>query len=146
MNAWILLLGRVLYGFFFIMSGYGHLTKLGMMAQYAGSQGVPAPKLAVGVSGLMLLGGGLSILLGFEPRIGALLLVAFLVPTAVLMHRFWGVADPMMAQNQMIHFWKNVVMAAAALLMYSFSTLNTGPWSCSLRRYGTAGRIPRLGP
>ncbi len=134
MNAWILLLGRVLYGFFFIMSGYGHLTKLGMMAQYAGSQGVPAPKLAVGVSGLMLLGGGLSILLGFEPRIGALLLVAFLVPTAVLMHRFWGVPDPMMAQNQMIHFWKNIVMAGAALMIYYFATVYPEAWPHSLGR------------
>ena len=57
-----------------------------MMAQYAGSQGVPMPKLGVGVTGLMLLAGGFSILLGFEPRIGALLLVAFLVPTAIVMH------------------------------------------------------------
>ena len=134
MNAWILLLGRVLYGFFFIMSGYGHLTKLGMMAQYAGSQGVPAPKLAVGVTGLMLVGGGLSILLGFEPRIGALLLVAFLVPTAVLMHRFWGVPDPMMAQNQMIHFWKNIVMAGAALMIYYFATVYPEAWPHSLGR------------
>ena len=124
MNAWILLLGRVMFSVFFIMSGYNHLTKLGMMAQYAGSQGVPAPKLAVGVTGLMLVGGGLSILLGFEPRIGALLLVAFLVPTALLMHRFWGVADPMMAQNQMIHFWKNIVMAGASLMIYYFVTLH----------------------
>jgi uncharacterized membrane protein YphA (DoxX/SURF4 family) len=131
-NAWILLLGRVLYSMFFIMSGFNHLTKLEMMAQYAGSQGVPAPKLAVGVSGLMLIGGGLSILLGFEPRIGALLLVAFLVPTAVLMHRFWGVADPMMAQNQFIHFWKNIVMAGAALLIYYFATVYPGAWPYSL--------------
>ena len=131
-NAWILLLGRVLYSMFFIMSGFNHLTKLEMMAQYAGSQGVPAPKLAVGVSGLMLIGGGLSILLGFEPRIGALLLVAFLVPTAVLMHRFWGVADPMMAQNQFIHFWKNIVMAGAALLIYYFATVYPEAWPYSL--------------
>jgi len=131
-NAWILLLGRVLYSMFFIMSGFNHLTKLEMMAQYAGSQGVPAPKLAVGVSGLMLIGGGLSILLGFEPRIGALLLVAFLVPTALLMHRFWGVADPMMAQNQFIHFWKNIVMAGAALLIYYFATVYPEAWPYSL--------------
>jgi uncharacterized membrane protein YphA (DoxX/SURF4 family) len=131
-NAWILLLGRVLYSVFFLMSGYNHLTKLGMMAQYAGSQGVPAPKLAVGVSGLMLIAGGLSILLGFEPRIGALLLVAFLVPTAVLMHRFWGVADPMVAQNQFIHFWKNIVMAGAALQIYYFATVYPGAWPYSL--------------
>jgi len=134
MNAWILLLGRIMFSVFFIMSGYNHLTKLGMMAQYAGSQGVPAPKLAVGVTGLMLVGGGLSILLGFEPRIGALLLVAFLVPTAVLMHRFWGVADPMMAQNQMIHFWKNIVMAGALLMIYYFVTLHPEAWPYSLGR------------
>ncbi len=134
MNAWILLLGRVLYSVFFIMSGYNHLTKMGMMAQYAGSQGVPAPKLAVGVTGLMLLGGGLSILLGFEPRIGALVLVAFLVPTAIIMHRFWGVADPMMAQNQMIHFWKNIVAAGGALMIYYFATLYPGAWPYSLGR------------
>lgn len=134
MNAWILLLGRVLYSFFFIRSGYNHLTKLNMMAQYAGSQGVPMAKLGVGVSGVMLVAGGLSILLGFEPRIGALLLVAFLVPTAVMMHRFWGVADPMAAQNQMIHFWKNIVMAGAALMIYYFATVSPGAWPYSIGR------------
>jgi uncharacterized membrane protein YphA (DoxX/SURF4 family) len=132
MNAWILLLGRVLYSLFFIMSGYNHLTKLGMMAQYAGSQGVPAPKLAVGATGLMLLGGGLSILLGVEPRIGALLLVVFLVPTAFTMHRFWGVADAMMAQNQFIHFWKNIVAAGGALMIYYFATVYPEAWPYSV--------------
>ena len=134
MNAWILLLGRVVFSLFFIMSGYGHLTKTGMMAQYAGSQGVPAPKLAVAVTGLMLVGGGLSILVGFEPRIGALLLVAFLVPTAVIMHRFWGVADAMMAQNQSIHFWKNMTLAGAALIIYYFATTYPEAWPYSVGR------------
>ena len=134
MNAAILLLGRVLFSVFFIMSGYGHLTRLGMMAQYAASQGVPAPKLAVGGTGLMLLGGGFSILLGFEPRIGALLLVAFLVPTAIVMHRFWGVADPMMAQNQQVHFWKNIALASAALMIYYFATVYPEAWPYSLGR------------
>ena len=134
MNEMILLTGRVLFSVFFLMSGYNHLTKIGMMAQYAGSQGVPAPKLAVAVTGLMLVAGGLSLLLGFEPRWGALLLVAFLVPTAFIMHRFWGVADPMMAQNQMIHFWKNIVMAGAALMFYYFATMYPEPWPYSLGR------------
>ena len=134
MNEMIFLAGRVLFSVFFLMSGYNHLTKIGMMAQYAGSQGVPAPKLAVGFTGLMLVAGGLSILLGYEPRWGALLLVLFLLPTAVTMHRFWGVADPMMAQNQMIHFWKNIVMAGAALMFYYFATMYPEPWPYSLGR------------
>lgn len=134
MDAWILLLGRVLFSVFFMISGYNHLTKTAMMAQYAGSQGVPVPKLAVAVTGLMLVGGGLSILLGFEPRIGALLLFTFLVPTAFTMHRFWGVPDPMVAQNQMIHFWKNIVMAGAALMIYYFATVYPEAWPYSLGR------------
>ena len=134
MHQAIFLAGRVLFSVFFLMSGYNHLTKLGMMAQYAGSQGMPAPRLAVAVTGLMLLAGGLSILLGYQVRWGALLLVVFLVSAAVTMHRFWGVADPMMAQNQMIHFWKNIVMAGGALMIYYFATVHPEPWPYSLGR------------
>jgi putative oxidoreductase len=134
MNDVVFLAGRVLFSVLFLMSGYNHLTKLDMMAQYAGSQGLPAPKLAVAVSGLMLLAGGLSILLGYDVRWGALLLVVFLIPTAVTMHRFWGVADPMAAQNQMIHFSKNIAMAGAALMIYYFATVYPGPWPYSLGR------------
>jgi putative oxidoreductase len=131
-NAWILLVGRVLFSLFFLMSGYNHLTKTSMMAQYAGSQGMPAPTLAVAVSGVMLLAGGLSFLLGYQVRWGALLLVVFLVTAAVTMHKFWGVADPMMAQGQFINFWKNIVIAGATLIIYYYATLHPEPWPYSL--------------
>ncbi|HEX9610289.1 MAG TPA: DoxX family protein [Gemmatimonadales bacterium] len=134
MNQYLFLAGRVLFSWMFIVSGFNHLTKMGMMAQYSASQGVPAPTLAVAVTGLMLLAGGFSILLGYKPRWGALLLVVFLVPTAVIMHRFWGVADPMMAQNQMAHFWKNIVMAGGALMIYYFATVHPERWPYSLGR------------
>ena len=129
-----LLVGRVVFSFFFIYSGFNHLTKLSSYAQYAGSSGVPAPTLAVAVTGLMMLAGGFSILLGYKPRWGALLLVAFLVPTAVMMHRFWGVADPMMAANQAAHFWKNIVIAGATLMIYHFATAHPERWPYSLGR------------
>ena len=134
MNDVILLAGRILVSLFFIMSGYNHLTKLGMMAQYAGSQGLPAPKLAVAVSGLMLLAGGVSILLGFQVGWGALLLVVFLISAAVTMHRFWGVADPMMAANQAAHFWKNIALTGATLMIYYFATVHPEAWPYSLGR------------
>ena len=129
-----LLVGRVVFSFFFIYSGFNHLTKLSAYAQYAGSSGVPAPTLAVFVTGLMLLAGGFSILLGYKPRWGALLLVAFLVPTSVMMHRFWGVADPMMAANQAAHFWKNIVIAGSALMIYYFATVHPERWPYSVGR------------
>lgn len=134
MASALLLVGRVVFSFFFIYSGFNHLTKLKSSSQYAASSGVPAPKLSVAVSGLMLIAGGASILLGIYPRWGALLLIAFLLPSAFLMHKFWGVADPMVAANQAAQFWKNIALAGAALMIYAFATLYPMPWPYSLGR------------
>lgn len=128
MGGIVLLIGRVLFSFFFIMSGFNHLTKLSMMSAYADSAGVPAPTIAVAVTGLMLLAGGLSVLLGVKPKLGAALLVVFLVPTAFIVHKFWGIADPMMAANQAAHFWKNITMAGGALMIYGLAELYPGRW------------------
>ncbi len=134
MGGMVLLIGRVVFSFFFIYSGFNHLTKLSMYSQYAGASGVPAPTVAVAVTGLMLLGGGLSILLGVQPKWGAALLVVFLVPTAVMVHKFWGISDPMLAANQAAHFWKNIALAGAALMIFSFATLYPMRWPYSLGR------------
>ena len=51
-----------------------------------------------------------------------------------MMHRFWGVADPMMAANQAGHFWKNITLAGACLMLYGFATLYPARWPYSLGR------------
>jgi uncharacterized membrane protein YphA (DoxX/SURF4 family) len=132
MNDVFFLLGRVLFASLFIMSGITHLTKVEALAQYAASGGVPAPKVAVVVTGVMILVGGVSILLGYQPAVGALLLAIFLIPVAIIMHRFWGLADAAMAQSQRTHFWKNIAMAGAALMIYYFATVYPEAWPYSL--------------
>src|SRR5256885_15329174 len=104
MGGKVLLLGRVVFSFFFIYSGFNHLTKLSMYSQYAGASGVPAPTLLTAVSGVMLLAGGFSILLGVQVRWGALLIAAFLVPAALTVHKFWGITDPVLAGDQQAPF------------------------------------------
>lgn len=128
----VFLIGRILFAAIFIVSGIGHLTKAQAMAQYATAFKVPQPRLAVVVTGLMILAGGLSILLGVAVQAGALLLVIFLVPVAIFMHRFWGVPDPMQAATQQAHFMKNLSLAGAALLIYFFSTLHPTMWVFAL--------------
>ena len=128
----IVFLGRLFFTLMFIMSGPNHFSK--QMIGYAAAQGVPLASLAVPISGVLAFLGGLSILLGYRAKIGAWLIVLFLVPVTLTMHKFWGVADPMMAQNQMIHFWKNIVMAGASLMIYYFVTLHPEPWPYSLGR------------
>src|SRR5437867_11761245 len=141
----VFLIGRILFAAMFINSGIAHLTKLAPMSQYAASQKGPAPKLAVAFSGLMILAGGLSILLGVAPQAGAPLLILFLIPTAFLMHRFWGVQAQMLAANQMAHFMKNVTLAGGALLIYYFTALHPEAWGLSLgrRRAARSQPLPR---
>jgi putative oxidoreductase len=127
---WLYLIGRVVYSSLFLMSGVSHFAKMGAMKQYAAYKGVPAPSLMVPLTGLMLLGGGLSVLLGVYMEIGTWLLVLFLVPTAYFMHDFWKLQDPMERQNQQAHFMKNMVMAGAALVFYWFvQTYGYGPFT-----------------
>ena len=78
---------------------------------------------------------GLSVLLGFHARIGGLLLVVFLVPVTLAMHKFWGVADPAVAQLQMILFTKNLALIGGALLIAFFGA---GPTSLDARRAASA--------
>ena len=82
----------------------------------------------------MLLAGGLSVLLGVQPRWGALLIALFLVPAAFTVHKFWGIADPMMAANQAAHFWKNIALTGACLMVYGLATLYPMRWPYSLSR------------
>ena len=125
----IVLLGRLFFALIFLLSGPNHFSK--QTIAYASSQGVPLASLAVPFSGLLALAGGLSILLGYRAKIGAWLIVLFLVPVTFMMHKFWGVPDPMMAQIQMIMFMKNVSMVGGALLISQFGA---GPFSLDARR------------
>jgi len=110
------------------MAGPNHFS--GQTIAYAASQGVPLASIAVPLSGVLAIVGGLSILLGYRARIGAWLIVLFLVAVTPMMHKFWTVTDPMMQQMQMIMFMKNVAMLGGALLI---SQLGAGPWSLDSR-------------
>jgi uncharacterized membrane protein YphA (DoxX/SURF4 family) len=130
----VFLIGRILFAWIFILSGIAHLTQAQGMAQYAAMFKVPQPKLAVIVSGLMILAGGLSILLGVEVETGATLLVIFLVLAAIYMHPFWGVPDPMQHATQRAHFMKNLSLAGAALLICYFAKVAPDAWVFALRK------------
>jgi putative oxidoreductase len=136
MGGKVLLLGRVVFAYFFLYSGFNHLTKLSTYSQYAGASGVPAPTLLTAIAGLMLIAGGLSVLLGVQVRVGVLLIAAFLIPAAFMVHKFWAIADPMMAANQAAQFWKNITLTGACLMIFAFVTLYPARWPYSIGRAG----------
>lgn len=114
----VVLLGRFFFSLIFLMSAPNHFSE-GTIA-YAAAQAVPLASIMVPLSGIIALAGALSVLLGYHAKIGAWLLVLFLVPVTLMMHAFWAVPDPAAAQIQMIMFLKNVAMLGGALLITQF--------------------------
>jgi len=109
------LLGRFILGGYFLSSGLNHFKEREQMTQYAAAKGVEPPHAAVVVSGTMLVGGGLSLLLGMKPSLGAVTVLGFLAAVSPQMHDFWNVQDPQQRQSEMINFSKNVALIGAML-------------------------------
>lgn len=124
----LFLVGRIIFGGYFVMMGMNHFMKMGMMTQYAQSKGIPSANMAVAVSGLFILFGGIGVLLGAFIPYAVALLVVFLVVVSFKMHNFWAVPDPQMKMTDMTNFMKNMALAAAALMMLSIPT----PWVFSI--------------
>ena len=118
------LAGRQLFSLIFILASAEHFGPAAIAS--AAMHGVPWPDFLVPVSGLIALVGGLSVLLGFKTRIGAGLLVIFLVPVTVMMHNFWAATDPLTHHIERAMFLKNVTMLGGALIISYFGA---GPLS-----------------
>lgn len=116
----LVLVGRILFVVLLFGSAVGHLTQTAAMTGYAESKKVPAPKLMVQASGVLLLIAALSLLLGIWPDVGALLVLVFMLPTAVVMHGFWSETDPGTRANEMLMFQKDLALAGAALMLFAF--------------------------
>ncbi len=125
---YILLLGRIFYSIIFILSSIGHFSRQSI--DFATSRGIPMASILVPLAGILILLGGLSILLGYRARCGAWLIVIFLVPVTLLIHKFWGIDDPMRAGLQQVMFLKNLAMLGAALIIAYFGS---GPLSLDKR-------------
>lgn len=120
--------GRFLYALVFLLSSLGHFQR--STIEYAASHGVPMANILTPFSGLMILFGSLSIMLGYKSRFGALLIILFLIPVTLVMHDFWNLSDPMQVMIQRAMFMKNTSMLGAALLIFYFGS---GPLSLDNR-------------
>src|ERR1700681_4728119 len=124
------LIGRILFGGYFLYNGLNHFLSLPMLAQYAAAKGVPAPDIAVGLSGLLMLVGGASVLLGFWPHIGLWCIVTFLAIVSPVIHDFWAIADPAQRVAEIVNFTKNIALIGGSLTSLGVPR----PWPYSLER------------
>ena len=105
------------------MNGLNHFIKSAGLTGYAQSKGVPAPKLAVFVTGLMLLAGGLGVIFLYYIQIALWFIIIFLLVVSLKMHNFWAVTDPQTKMMEMTNFTKNFALMGAALILLTLLSL-----------------------
>ena len=126
--------GRVLLSAIFLMSALANkIPNFGGVTEYMRSHHVPAPAfMLIGAIAFLIIGSA-SVILGYQARVGATLLLIFLVLATYYFHRFWEIKDAtsMEAMNQQAHFMKNVGLAGAMLFIIGHGS---GPMSLDARK------------
>jgi putative oxidoreductase len=105
----LLLLGRLLMGSIFVVSGFGKITAVAAFAASLEQRGVPFASTLAVIGACVEFFGGLAIVLGVEVRYVAALMVAFVIVATLISHRFWELHDAT-RQAQVTQFSKNVAI------------------------------------
>ncbi len=98
------LVGRIFLAHIFLISAAMKIAHPAGTQQYMATYGIPATLFFLVAASTFELVGGLSILLGYRARIGAIILLVFLIPTTIIFHTELSV------QLQMIMFMKNLTI------------------------------------
>lgn len=106
--------GRVMLAIIFLMSAVGNkIPNFNDVAAYMASEGVPMPQVMLFGGIVFLIAGSLSVIAGYKAKIGAGLLLVFLVLATYFFHDFWTFEDASEKQQQMIQFMKNLALMGA---------------------------------
>lgn len=108
--------GRVLIGGIYIASGIAKFPEWAQTVKLMQAEGMPQAEVFLAGAIVLLIGGGLSVVLGWKARIGALALAIFTLPAMVLFNHFWTMTGPR-AEDIMHLFFANIVMLGACLFI-----------------------------
>lgn len=114
----------------FLMSAVGNkIPNFGQTDQYMTANGVPLPSLSLVAAIVFLIVGSVSVVLGYYARIGASLLLVFLILATYFFHNFWAY-EGQEQQLQMIQFMKNLSMMGTMVFIMA---VGSGPLSLDAR-------------
>ena len=117
-------IGRISFALVFLATGVSDFWD--STISYAGSQGISLPDLFIPLSGMFSILGALFILFGYKAKLGAWLIMLFVLPIAFMTDKFWLAPNPQQMAVQMNDFIKDLSMLSGALL---FAYFGAGPLS-----------------
>ena len=110
------LVARTFLAVIFIYTGIGKAMSFAATQQQIAGAGLPlAPLVTVGAIAFEILG-GLSLVLGFKPKVGAILLLLFLIPATLVFH------NPLVDSGELIQFMKNLAIIGGLLMIVAFGS------------------------
>jgi putative oxidoreductase len=120
-----LVVGRILIGVLFLVAAYNKFKGYDGTIAYFTRLGVPAPSVTAPLIELFEVAAAILLIVGYQTRIAALALGAFVVVAALFAHT--NFADG----NQLNHFLKNVAIAGGCLALF---VSGPGAYSLDARR------------
>lgn len=114
--------GRILLALIFVASAAGKFADWQGPLKMMADKGVEKPEVLLPIAVALEVVGGLSVAAGFYARVGAILLLLFLLPVTFIMHNFWTLDDPAQRMGDMINFMKNVSITGGVLLVLAFGS------------------------
>ena len=108
--------GRVLLSLIFVLSGAHKILNWNDTMSRMQDEGMLYVPILLAGAIILELGGGLFLFTGLRPRLGATMLVVFLIPTTLIFHDFWAY-DGAAQQTQMIQFMKNLAILGGLLVV-----------------------------
>lgn len=122
----VLLVARILIGILFLVAGIMKAMNIAGTTAYMTRLGFPAPELMAYLSTVIELASGVLLIIGWQTRRVAWLLVVYVVIATGMAHRFWEY-DQAQRVNQINHFLKNLALIGAMLYI-----VVSGPGSASV--------------
>ncbi len=113
----LLLTGRALLGLYFIIPGISKITGFAAMSAYMEAHGVPLIPVLLGVTIVLQIGGGTSLLLGYRAQLMAFLLAGLTVAISLNMHDFWNLDEGPDRAHETQNFIKNLAIMAGLMFV-----------------------------
>lgn len=110
----LMFIGRLCIAAIFLLAGVNKFINFDQTVTYMASKGMTMiPLFLFGAATLEILG-GLSLIFGYRTRLGATVLILFLIPTTIIFHDFWMASGAELAAQQ-INFLKNLAIVGGLL-------------------------------